>query len=107
MSASVDERPTTVRESTSPRLSRKGSWRVPLRMARRTAWREKGRALLVVLMIGLPVGAVATTSIAVATAAEAHVRSAQLALGAADLRLEWAGSAVTGQSMRPVPRPAP
>jgi len=38
-------------------------------MARRTAWREKGRALLVVLMIGLPVGAVAAASIAVATEA--------------------------------------
>jgi len=99
VSASVDERRATERGAAGGRPSRKGSWRVPLRMARRTAWREKGRALLVVLMIGLPVGAVATTSIAVATEAEAHLRSAELALGAADLRLEWAGSAVTGQSI--------
>ena len=99
MSAAVDERPATARTTAAGRPSRKGAWRVPLRMARRTAWREKGRALLVVLMIGLPVGAVAAASIAVATEAEAHLRSAKLALGAADLRLEWAGSAVTGQSI--------
>jgi len=99
VSAAVDERPATARTTAAGRPSRKGAWRVPLRMARRTAWREKGRALLVVLMIGLPVGAVAAASIAVATEAEAHLRSAKLALGAADLRLEWVGSAVAGQSI--------
>jgi len=34
------------------------SWRVAIRLARRDAWRGKGRALLVLLLIALPVAAV-------------------------------------------------
>jgi putative ABC transport system permease protein len=32
-----------------------GQWRVALRLARRDAWRSKGRSLLVLLIVGLPV----------------------------------------------------
>ncbi|MFN8167900.1 MAG: ABC transporter permease [Candidatus Nanopelagicales bacterium] len=35
-----------------------GAWRVALRLARRDAWRGKGRALLVVLLVALPVATV-------------------------------------------------
>ena len=34
-----------------------GQWRIALRLARRDAWRAKGRSLLVLLLIAVPVGA--------------------------------------------------
>ena len=40
-----------------------GGWRVAIRLARRDAWRGKGRALLVILLIALPVAAVTTVDV--------------------------------------------
>ncbi|MCF2526442.1 FtsX-like permease family protein [Yinghuangia soli] len=65
-------------------------WRAALRIARREAWRAKGRSLLITLMVALPVFA--------ATAADITFRSQQLdtgerlsrAIGKADA-LVWAG----------------
>jgi putative ABC transport system permease protein len=52
------------------RLSRwLGGWRVALRLARRDAWHGKGRALLVLLLIALPVGGV-TASVTVGLAGQ-------------------------------------
>ena len=53
------------------RLARwRGQWRVALRLARRDAWRAKGRSLLVLLLIALPVGAVASIDIYARASAE-------------------------------------
>ena len=71
--------------------NRHTSWRVPLRMARRTAWRERGRASMVVLLIALPVGAVAGASIAASTSGVVNLRAAAVSLGKADAVLEWSG----------------
>jgi putative ABC transport system permease protein len=40
-----------------------GQWRVALRLARRDAWHGKGRSILVLLLVGLPVCAVAVVDI--------------------------------------------
>lgn len=71
--------------------NRHTSWRVPLGMARRTAWRERGRATMVVLLIALPVGAVAGASIAASTSQVVGLRAAAASLGTADAVLEWSG----------------
>ncbi|MGV9311021.1 FtsX-like permease family protein [Streptomyces sp. NPDC003691] len=64
------------------------SWRAALRIARRDAWRSKGRSFLVLAMIALPIVGV--------SAADLTLRSAQLStserlereMGAADARLK-------------------
>ena len=49
-------------EDKSSRLSRwRASWRVALRMAKRDAWRYKGRSILVLVMVALPVGVLVGT----------------------------------------------
>ncbi|MFF3561935.1 FtsX-like permease family protein [Streptomyces sp. NPDC002574] len=66
-------------------------WRVAVRIARRDAWRAKGRSLMVLAMIAVPVVGV--------SAADVTIRSSQLTpqqtitrdIGAADARLEDAG----------------
>jgi putative ABC transport system permease protein len=50
-----------------------GGWRVALRLARRDAWRNKGRSLLVLLLIALPVAAV--TAVDVYARAERALRT--------------------------------
>lgn len=63
------------------------SWRVAIRIARRDAWRNKGRSLMVLAMIALPIVGV--------SAADVTIRSSQLTaeqkitrdMGAADARL--------------------
>ena len=80
-----------------------GGWRVALRLARRDSWRGKGRALLVVLLIALPVATV--TGVIVYAAAEqadrGPARQALLSLGSeADARvLLGAGQAVQTPSL--------
>ena len=67
-----------------------GGWRVALRLARRDSWRGKGRALLVVLLIALPVATVSGVIVYAAAdqADRSHVRQALLSLGtAADARV--------------------
>ncbi|MDX6355964.1 MAG: putative transport system permease protein, partial [Streptomyces sp.] len=66
------------------------AWRVAVRIARRDAWRSKGRSLMVLAMIALPIMAV--------SAADITIRSSQLTtgewltrdIGAADARLSSA-----------------
>ncbi len=67
-----------------------GGWRVALRLARRDSWRGRGRALLVVLLIALPVATV--SGVIVYSAAEqaenSQARQALLSLGTeADARV--------------------
>ncbi len=85
----------------------RGSWRVPLRMARRTAWRERGRASMVVLLIALPVAGVAGASIAASTAGAVKVRAAVAAVGHADAIMEWSGSAAKTVNLFGDPDPNP
>jgi putative ABC transport system permease protein len=71
--------------------ARFASWRVAVRIARRDAWRNKGRSLMVLAMIALPIVGV--------SAADITIRSSQLTeqvkitrdIGAADARLMSAG----------------
>lgn len=73
-----------------PGRGRLNSWRVAVRIARRDAWRSKGRSLLVLAMIALPIVGV--------SAADITIRSSQLSasvqitrdIGAADARLDSA-----------------
>ncbi|MEV5783161.1 FtsX-like permease family protein [Streptomyces sp. NPDC048448] len=75
----------------SPGAGRFHSWRVAVRIARRDAWRAKGRSLMVLAMIAIPVVGV--------SAADVTIRSSQLTpqqtitrdIGAADARLEDGG----------------
>ena len=85
----------------------RGSWRVPLRMARRTAWRERGRASMVVLLIALPVAGVAGASIAASTAGAVKVRAAVAAVGHADAIMEWSGNAAKTVNLFGDPDPNP
>lgn len=93
---------------TSSLQGRYHSWVAALRIARRDAWRAKGRSALVLAMIALPIVGV--------SAADLTFRSGQLTvdqrmtreLGAADARLEaaYAGTAIyqepTGTGYEPV-----
>ena len=77
------------------------SWRVALRLARRDAWHGKGRALLVLLLIALPVAAVVgSISYSLAqTRANSSVNQALLSLGTvADARI-MVGGAPASQSI--------
>lgn len=76
-------------------------WRVALRLARRDAWRSKGRSLLVLLLIALPVAGV--TAVDVYTRAERALRTetayALAQLGpVADAQVTLTGSSPIAQS---------
>ncbi|WP_372442379.1 FtsX-like permease family protein [Tenggerimyces flavus] len=72
-------------------MSIRGSWRVSLRIARRDVLRAKGRNLLVVLMIGIPVLLVAGLSLTLRSV-EAGDESATLrSLGAAEALVQGHG----------------
>lgn len=78
----------SARPRRSPGAGRFHSWRVAVRIARRDAWRARGRSLMVLAMIAVPVVGV--------SAADVTIRSSQLTrqqtitrdIGAADARLE-------------------
>jgi putative ABC transport system permease protein len=76
----------------------RASWQVPMRMARRTAWRERGRASMVVLLIALPVAAVAGSSIAGSTDNVVALRAATASLGTADAAMRYDGTPATALS---------
>ena len=59
-------------------------WRLPLRMARRDAGRARGRSLLVLTMIALPVLAVTAADVVLQTQSVSSVESLDRRLGAAD-----------------------
>lgn len=63
-------------------------WLLPLRIARREAWRAKGRSLLVLLLIALPVVAVTASAVVVATAHVDGVEGLDRRLGAAQARVD-------------------
>ncbi|GAB2571444.1 hypothetical protein GCM10027168_00170 [Streptomyces capparidis] len=73
------------------------SWRAAVRIARRDAWRNKGRSLLVLLMIALPILAVSALDITVRSSRLSTAEELDRSLGTADARYE-----ATGQGGLPV-----
>lgn len=65
-------------------MSIRGSWRVSLRIARRDVLRAKGRNLLVVLMIGIPVLLVAGMSLTFRSVAASDATATLRSLGGAE-----------------------
>ena len=69
-------------------------WRAALRLARRDALRAKGRSLLVLVMIALPVLAVTAAAVVQATADLNGVEGADRRMGAAEARIRPVGGAL-------------
>lgn len=65
-------------------MSRLAGWRPALRMARRDARRSRGRSILVLVMIALPVLGVVAADVVIATADVSGAESLERRLGAAD-----------------------
>jgi putative ABC transport system permease protein len=65
------------------------SWRAALRVARREAGRAKGRALLVVAMIAIPVAALAFTAVTYDTFELNPQEQADRTMGTADAAVSW------------------
>ncbi|WP_324274968.1 hypothetical protein [Blastococcus brunescens] len=63
-------------------------WRLALRIARRDALRSRGRTVLVLLMVGLPVLTVVTADTLFRTGEVSAVEALPTTLGAADARIE-------------------
>lgn len=70
------------------------AWRACLRIARREAWRAKGRSLLVIALIGLPVIVLAGADIAYRTWQLDPQEKLTRTLGSADASVGWAGGPV-------------
>jgi putative ABC transport system permease protein len=70
------------------------AWRAALRIARREAWRAKGRSLLVIALIGLPVFALAAADIAYRTWQLSPTEKLSRGIGTADAGLQWIGAPV-------------
>ncbi|WP_107765969.1 FtsX-like permease family protein [Nocardioides terrigena] len=79
-------------------MSRSGGWlagwRPALKLARRDALRARGRSLLVLLMIALPVLAVSAAAVVQATADVSGIEGADRRMGAAEARVRPVGGAV-------------
>lgn len=69
---------------TTPLGSLLGAWRLPLRIARRDALRHRGRSLLVLVMIALPVLAVTAADVLMQTSEVSGVESIDRRMGAAE-----------------------
>ncbi|MFE7775486.1 FtsX-like permease family protein [Streptomyces sp. NPDC057445] len=67
------------------------SWRAAIRIARRDAWRFKGRSFLVLAMIALPILGVSAADLTLRSAELSTEQSLERSLGAADARLSDAG----------------
>ncbi|MFF0065341.1 FtsX-like permease family protein [Streptomyces sp. NPDC005279] len=63
------------------------SWRAAIRIARRDAWRSKGRSFLVLAMIALPILGVSAADLTLRSAELSTEQSLARSLGAADARL--------------------
>ncbi|MEU9009315.1 ABC transporter permease [Streptomyces sp. NPDC048479] len=63
------------------------SWRAAIRIARRDAWRSKGRSFLVLAMIALPILGVSAADLTLRSAELSTEQSLERSLGAADARL--------------------
>ena len=70
------------------------AWRACLRIARREAWRAKGRSLLVIALIGLPVIVLAGADIAYRTWQLDPQEKLTRTLGSADASVGWVGGPV-------------
>ncbi|OII69363.1 FtsX-like permease family protein [Streptomyces sp. CC77] len=89
------------------------SWRAAVRIARRDAWRFKGRSFLVLAMIALPILGVSAADLTLRSAELSPQEKATRLLGAADARLidaETGGAAVIqspdGRVSTPAKEPA-
>ncbi|HEU5005465.1 MAG TPA: hypothetical protein VFT67_00755 [Jatrophihabitantaceae bacterium] len=69
-------------------------WHAALRIARREAWRAKGRSLLVIALIGLPIFALAGADIAYRTWQLSPTEKLSRTIGTADAGIRWAGASV-------------
>lgn len=67
------------------------SWRAAVRIARRDAWRFKGRSILVLAMIALPILGVSAADITIRSSQLSTEQSLARDIGAADARLSDAG----------------
>jgi putative ABC transport system permease protein len=72
--------------------------RAVLRIARRDAWRAKGRSLLVIALIGAPVVVLAGTDIAYRTWQLDPGEQVTRAIGAADAGIQWGGGGLVKQT---------
>ncbi|MFG3353006.1 FtsX-like permease family protein [Streptomyces sp. NPDC048001] len=73
------------------------SWRATIRIARRDAWRAKGRSLLVLAMIALPILGVSAADLTLRSAELSAEEAAARSMGAADGRLSdtgWGGTPI-------------
>ncbi|MEV6394997.1 ABC transporter permease [Streptomyces sp. NPDC051907] len=84
------------------------SWRAALRIARRDAWRSKGRSFLVLAMIALPILGVSAADLTVRSAELSAEQKLERTLGAADAQISDAQTGGTpilqspdGQNMAP------
>ncbi|MER6995439.1 ABC transporter permease [Streptomyces sp. NPDC000410] len=68
------------------------SWRAAVRIARRDAWRFKGRSFLVLAMIALPILGVSAADLTLRSAELSTEQSMERGLGAADARFSDAGT---------------
>ncbi|MGW2563302.1 FtsX-like permease family protein [Streptomyces sp. NPDC001514] len=68
------------------------SWRAAIRIARRDAWRAKGRSFLVLAMIALPILGVSAADLTLRSAELSTEQSLQRTLGAADARMSDPGT---------------
>ncbi|WP_405807308.1 ABC transporter permease [Streptomyces sp. NBC_00210] len=67
------------------------SWRAAIRIARRDAWRSKGRSFLVLAMIALPILGVSAADLTLRSAELSTEQSLERTLGAADARVSDPG----------------
>ncbi|HEY3631459.1 MAG TPA: FtsX-like permease family protein, partial [Jatrophihabitantaceae bacterium] len=73
------------------------AWRATLRIARREAWRNKGRSLLVIALIGLPVLVLAGADIAYRTWQLSPQEKLSRTLGHADALVDWGNGGKVSQ----------
>lgn len=85
--------------STSRRAEALGSWRVALKLARRTVLRNVTRSLLIVLMLAVPVFAASTLLLTWSASYASAEREASWQLGQADLWLDGNGIDEAVQSL--------
>lgn len=77
------------------------SFRAALRIARRDAWRNKGRSLLVIALIGLPVLVLSAVDVGWRTYQLSPAQRLTREIGAADLAVRSAGSATDAVQQTP------
>jgi putative ABC transport system permease protein len=88
-----------------PRASRwsrwKASWRVALRMAKRDAWRYKGRSILVLVMVALPVAVLVATIVFATSSSVSTLERLPTSLGSAQASIQAPEENATWQTADP------